>query len=179
MLFNNNYILKLIFVLSVSLTSGYEIDFEFDGWNRECYLYKPSCIPNEVPDDFEPVPLVFMFHGLGGEGADWYDWSSLAEDSCFVVAFPSGVYNTWNIGPEHANSHDIDDNSYIEALVDTILVDFPIDTNRIYGTGHSMGGALTNHLFCTSNQFTALGSSGGWQNWIYAPEGIMNIFVTL
>ena len=171
MVFNNNYILKIIFVLSVSLTSGYEIDFEFDGWNRECYLYKPSCIPNEIPDDFEPVPLVFMFHGLGGEGADWYDWSSLAEDSCFVVAFPSGVYNTWNIGPEHANSHDIDDNSYIEALIDTILVDFPIDTNRIYGTGHSMGGALTNHLFCTSNQFTALGSSGGWQNWIYAPEG--------
>ena len=65
MVFNNNYILKIIFVLSVSLTSGYEIDFEFDGWNRECYLYKPSCIPNEVPDDFEPVPLVFMFHGLG------------------------------------------------------------------------------------------------------------------
>ena len=166
-----NFLIKSILYFTINFLIGDQIDFEFDGWDRQCYLFKPSCVPDEISEDFEPIPLVFMFHGLGGVGQDNYDWSSLAEDSCFIVAFPSGMYNTWNIGPEHINSHDIDDNSYIEALMDTILNDFPIDTNRIFGTGHSMGGALTNHLFCTSNKFTALGSSGGWQNWLYAPEG--------
>ena len=150
----------IIFSLSAILAD--EIDFSHDGWDRECYLYKPSCIPDTVPSEFEPVPLVLMLHGLGGEGADYYDFSSLAEDSCFVVAFPSGLFNAWNVGPEAQFSHDVDDNSYLEALIDTIYNNYPIDTNRIYGTGHSMGGGMTNHLACTSTQYTALASSGGF-----------------
>ena len=89
----------LLLILSFTTVLADEIDFTHDGWDRECYLYKPSCIPDIVPNEFEPVPLVFMIHGLGGVGVDNYDFSSLAEDSCFMVAFPSGVYNTWNCGP--------------------------------------------------------------------------------
>ena len=153
-----------VFYLFTTLLYSDEIDFTHDGWDRECYLYKPSCIPDDVSDDFEPVPLVLMFHGLGGEGVDNYGFSLVAEDSCFVIAFPSGLYNTWNCGPDVPYGHDIDDNSYIDALIDTIYNNYPIDTNRIYGTGHSMGGGFTNHLACTSTRFTALGSSGGWLN---------------
>ena len=153
-----------VFYLFTTLLYSDEIDFTHDGWDRECYLYKPSCIPDDVSDDFEPVPLVLMFHGLGGEGVDNYGFSLVAEDSCFVVAFPSGMYNTWNCGPETPYGHEIDDNSYVDALIDTIYNNYPIDTNRIYGTGHSMGGGFTNHLACTSTRFTALGSSGGWMN---------------
>ena len=58
-------------------------------------------------------------------------------------------------------SHDIDDNSYFDALIDTIYSYYPLDTNRIYLTGHSLGGYMANHLNCTSNRFTAFGSSGG------------------
>ena len=153
-----------VFYLFTTLLYSDEIDFTHDGWDRECYLYKPSCIPDDVSDDFEPVPLVLMFHGLGGEGVDNYGFSLVAEDSCFVIAFPSGLYNTWNCGPDTPYGHDIDDNSYVDALIDTIYNNYPIDTNRIYGTGHSMGGGFTNHLACTSTRFTALGSSGGWMN---------------
>ena len=155
---------KTIFSLILSFTTvlADEIDFTYDGWDRECYLYKPSCIPDNPGDDFEPVPLVFMFHGFGGEGEDNYDFTSIAEDSCFMVAFPSGMYNTWNLGPEAPGSHDIDDISYIEALIDTIYNYYPLDTNRIYGTGHSAGGGFTNHLACASDEFTALGSAAGY-----------------
>jgi poly(3-hydroxybutyrate) depolymerase len=153
-----------VFYLFTTLLYSDEIDFTHDGWDRECYLYKPSCIPDDVSDDFEPVPLVLMFHGLGGEGVDNYGFNLVSEDSCFVVAFPSGLYNTWNCGPDTPYGHDIDDNSYVDALIDTIYNNYPIDTNRIYGTGHSMGGGFTNHLACTSTRFTALGSSGGWMN---------------
>ena len=45
-----------------------QINFSHDGWGREAYLYKPSCIPDDPDEDFEPLPLVFMIHGLGGDG---------------------------------------------------------------------------------------------------------------
>jgi len=167
---------RMLFMLILLITSAFsdEIDFTYDGWDRECYLYKPSCIPDNPGDDFEPVPLVFMFHGYGGEGEDNYDFTSIAEDSCFMVAFPSGMYNTWNLGPEANGSHDIDDVSYIEALVDTIYNYYPLDTNRIYGTGHSAGGGFANHLACTSTEFTALGSAAGylWTAFEHWGEGL-------
>ena len=59
----------LTFFLFYTSVFSDEVDFEHDGWNRQCYLYKPSCIPDEPSEDFESVPLVFMIHGLGGEGA--------------------------------------------------------------------------------------------------------------
>ena len=148
---------KILFILTV--ISADEVNFTFDGWQRECYLYKPSCIPDQIPDDFEPIPLVFMLHGLGGVGEDNYNFSALAEDSCFMVAFPQGMYNQWNIGPDVG--HEIDDNSYFGALIDTIYTYYPLDTNRVYLTGHSAGGYMANYLNCTSNRFTAFGSSGG------------------
>ena len=150
-----------------------EIDFIHEGWDREAYLYKPSCIPNDIPDDFEPIPLVFMIHGLGGVGVDNYNFSALAEDSCFMVILPSGLYNTWNCGPEIPYGHDINDNSYMHALIDTIENRYPLDTNRIYLTGHSMGGHFANHMNCTSTRFTAYASSGGILNGNYN-EGNQN-----
>ena len=58
-------------------------------------------------------------------------------------------------------SHDIDDNSYFDALIDTIYNNYPLDTNRVYLTGISMGGAMASHMNCTSTSFTAYGGSGG------------------
>ena len=150
-----------LFILFLGNVLAVEIDFSHGGWAREAYLYKPSCIPEDVPDNFEPVPLVFMIHGLGGVGADNYNFSSVAEDSCFMVVFPSGLFNTWNSGPSMNYSHEVDDNSYFDALIDTIYSNFPLDTNRIYLTGHSMGGFMASHMNCTSTSFTAYGGSGG------------------
>ena len=156
-----NYYHLSFFILFLGNILAVELDFSHGGWQREAYLYKPSCIPENIPDDFEPVPLVFMIHGLGGVGADNYNFSSVAEDSCFMVVFPSGLFNTWNTGPNMNYSHEVDDNSYFDALIDTINSKFPLDTNRIYLTGHSMGGFMASHMNCTSSHFTAYAGSGG------------------
>ena len=151
----------IILILFGNYIFSDEIDFTHGGWQREAYLYKPSCIPDNVPDDFEPVPLVFMIHGLGGIGADNYNFSSVAEDSCFMVVFPSGLFNTWNTGPNMNYSHEVDDNSYFDALINNIEDNYPLDTNRVYLTGHSMGGFMASHMNCTSTSFTAYAGSGG------------------
>ncbi len=165
-------ILFVFYLLSSSATYiiADEIDFTHGGWEREAYLYKPSCIPDNVPDDFEPVPLVFMIHGLGGVGADNYNFSFVAEDSCFMVVFPSGLFNTWNTGPNMNYSHEVDDNSYFDALIDSIENNYPLDTNRVYLTGHSMGGFMASHMNCTSTSFTAYAGSGGGVYSGYFPQ---------
>ena len=156
---------QIIIALAFASTAfAIEMDFNHDGWDREALLFRPSCIPDDPNIDFEPVPLVIFFHGLGGEGEDYYGLSALAEDSCFVVVLPSGLYNTWNAGPDTWYGHNIDDNSYLEALIDTIYNIYPIDTNRIYATGHSAGGGMANHLAGSSRKYTATGSSGGYLN---------------
>ncbi len=160
-----NCLIKIFIFLMHTNVCGDQIDFEYDDWSRQCYLYKPSCIPEEIPEDFEGVPLVFMLHGIGGEGADWYGLSDLAEDSCFVAAFPQGMYDTWNAGEGYG--HNIDDVSYLEALLDTIYYHYPIDSNKVYVQGWSMGGFMASHLNCTSNRFTAFASGGGGMNPVY------------
>ena len=150
----------ILFTFTITTIFAGELDFNHDGWDREAYYYKPSCL-NDAGEDFEPIPLVFMIHGLGGVGADYYNFSALAEDSCFMVVFPSGMFNTWNAGPEMGYSHDINDNSYFDALIDTLHYTYSIDTNKIYLTGHSMGGVMASHMNCTSTSFTAYGGSGG------------------
>ena len=154
-----------LMMLIANLTNADQLDFWHEGWFRQTYLYVPSCISNDTGGETQDsVPLVFMIHGLGGTGADYYNFSALAEDSCFMVAFPSGLFNSWNIGPDAGYAHEIDDNSFLHALIDTIDNDYPLDTNRVYLTGHSMGGAMASHLLCTSTRFTAFGSSGGLIN---------------
>ncbi|HAJ06288.1 MAG TPA: hypothetical protein DCL76_07030, partial [Chloroflexi bacterium] len=150
----------ILFTFTITTIFAGELDFNHDGWDREAYYYKPSCL-DDAGEDFEPIPLVFMIHGLGGVGFDNYNFSALAEDSCFIVLFPSGMFNTWNAGPGMPYSHDIDDNSYFDALIDTMDIMYPIDTNRVYLTGHSMGGFMASHMNCTSTSFTAYGGSGG------------------
>ena len=151
----------ILFILTLTTIFADQINFSHDGWQREAFLFKPSCIPDDPDEDFEPIPLVFMIHGLGGEGEDNYFFSSLANDSCFMVVFPSGMFNTWNAGPLMPFAHDINDNSYYDALIDTIYNNYPLDTNRVYLTGHSMGGFMASHMNCTSTSFTAYGGSGG------------------
>ena len=110
----------ILFILTLTTIFADQINFNHDGWQREAFLFKPSCIPDDPDEDFEPIPLVFMIHGLGGEGEDNYFFSSLANDSCFMVVFPSGMFNTWNAGPLMPFAHDINDISYYDALIDTI-----------------------------------------------------------
>ena len=65
----------ILFTFTLTTIFAGELDFNHDGWDREAYYYKPSCL-NDAGEDFEPIPLVFMIHGLGGVGADNYNFSA-------------------------------------------------------------------------------------------------------
>jgi polyhydroxybutyrate depolymerase len=110
-----------------------------------------------------PVPLVLDFHGLGEspavEAAN-SGYLELAEQEGFVVAWPQGIEDSWNIGP-CCTTEAVDDVGFARALVGQIQQDACIDAKRIYATGYVMGGGLALYLGCNAaDVFAGVACSG-------------------
>src|SRR5213082_2472391 len=114
----------------------------FKGLQRSYILY--------VPRNLSPgAPLLFMFHGSGGDGPSTrevtgYRFDMLADQYKFIVAYPDGFETTWNdcrkASPQPARVMTIDDESFIEGMIARIAADYRIDRKRVFAAGHSNGG---------------------------------------
>lgn len=109
-------------------------------------------IPRNLPPG---APLLFMFHGSGGDGPSTrevtgYRFDMLADQYKFVVAYPDGFETTWNdcrkASQQPARAMNIDDESFIEAMIARIATDYRINRKRVFAAGHSNGGQLTYRL---------------------------------
>jgi polyhydroxybutyrate depolymerase len=107
-----------------------------------------------VPDGYTgmtPVPLLVDLHPLLTD-AQYQRTSSgyaaLADREGFVVVYPDGIDNAWNIGPCCTRSRDVDDLGFVRALVDEIKRQACIDPKRVYAAGFSMGGGMSHFLGC-------------------------------
>ena len=80
------------------------------------------------------------------------DYTKLGEQEGYVTVYPSGV-NGWNIGSHDAYSvkrrtSDADDVGFFRAMFDTLIEEGVADPKRIYVTGGSNGGVMTQFLVC-------------------------------
>ena len=109
-----------------------------------------------VPRNLKPnSPLLFVFHGSGGDGQGMREitgeeFDTLADANSFVVVYPDGFQTTWNDcrkgSPQPARQMNIDDKSFIDAMIEKQTADNRIDKKRIFATGWSNGGQLTYRL---------------------------------
>jgi polyhydroxybutyrate depolymerase len=110
------------------------------------------------------VPLVLDFHGLGdspGVEAAYSGYRELAEQEGFVVAWPQGIEDSWNIGPCCTTSRAVDDVGFARALVEQIQQEACIDPKRVYAVGYVMGGGMALYLGCNAaDVFAGVASSG-------------------
>lgn len=100
-----------------------------------------------------PVPLVIDWHPLGGSGMSQKGSSgfqALADQNGFIVVWPNGIDNAWNIGPCCTRSRDVDDLGFAKAIVNELTSTACIDTKRVYSTGFSMGGGMSHFLACNA-----------------------------
>ncbi len=122
------------------------------GFFRRCIVHLP---PAYTPT--HPLPLVLLFHGAGGCGAEalrMTGWAQKADAAGFVVAAPDALPLDPEAPPSDANLTfwaDSDDPSEFRkavidddaALVPALLKDlesrYAIDTRRIYAVGFSSG----------------------------------------
>ena len=116
-----------------------EVRLVVDGVARTALLHAPATAPG-------PRPLVLAFHGYGGGMWDLGyvgGLSDLAEAEGFVVAYPQGTGEgpTWDLAGES-------DVPFVLALIDELEASQCTDPARVFVTGFSMGGGMTNLLAC-------------------------------
>jgi polyhydroxybutyrate depolymerase len=99
------------------------------------------------------LPVVLAFHGGGGTAAGMARLSGLdavADAHGFVVVYPQGIGNSWagGKGDTPADEAGVDDVGFVDALIDRLVAEDGIDPTRVFATGMSSGGFMTQRLGC-------------------------------
>jgi polyhydroxybutyrate depolymerase len=137
---------------------------DFRGRLRTYQLHIPRGL-----DPAKPVPLVFVFHGGGGDGLQmerFSGFSALSDQHGFIACYPDGVDRAWYDGrvvnESRAHRDKIDDAGYVDALIAAIARKHPIDEKRLYATGISNGGFFSHWLAAKlSKRFAAIAPVAG------------------
>lgn len=136
-------LLYILFIVSIPLFSMTQQTINYsiivDAVQREFILYVPASYNGTAS-----VPLVFSFHGLGGNAQaqmEDHDFRPVADTAGFIVAHPLGEpvigpVRGWNFG----NPSLPDDVLFTSEMIDTIATDFNINLDRVYACGMSYGG---------------------------------------
>ncbi|MBO2455880.1 hypothetical protein J4573_53015 [Actinomadura barringtoniae] len=133
-----------------------------DPWNRSYLLHVPAKRKAGAR-----APLVIALHGGLNDGKYIENQSGLdqvSDANGFLVAYPDGFMGTWNGGGccSFARVADIDDVSFIDKLISTLVNEGVADPKRIYLTGFSNGGGLAYKYACDRpGKVAALGVVSG------------------
>lgn len=108
----------------------------------------------------EHLPMVLNLHGVGSNSAQQEVYSGMndvADTARFVVVYPDGVNNSWNLG-----LGTVDEYGFFTALLDTLAITHGINEDRIYACGMSQGGFMSFVLACSLyDRIAAIASVAG------------------
>ena len=134
------------------------MDVTVDGKKRTFIMHIPSAYKGD-----KPVPLVIDYHPIGGSGNGEYGsspYKAKTDPEGVITLYPDGTSkpggmgNGWNVGPCCSNDDDV---KFSYAMIDKLKEIACIDPQRIYATGFSMGGGMSNHVACMmSDVFAAV-----------------------
>lgn len=115
---------------------------EVAGVRRTFVLVLPSAAPAE------PLPVYFVFHGMGGSGAQYRSWmrfESQAKTPAIFV-YPDGLKDgQGSTGWPNTNGRDV---AFFDALLAHVKTTACVDANRVFATGFSYGGIMSNTVGC-------------------------------
>jgi len=157
--FISTFTLVVFFASSAFSQSVINTSFVHDGLERNFDLYVPS---SYNPAD-EAVSLIFNFHGFGSDAFQQRFYSNMgavADTANFLVCYPNGVDNAWNVGWAFGSTED--DVGFVSAMIDMLMEDYNINPKRIYSCGMSNGGFFSYKLACElSDKIAAVASVTG------------------
>jgi polyhydroxybutyrate depolymerase len=115
----------------------------------------------KVPEGYEgvrPVPLVVLLHGYTSNGAQqaaYFGLPALADKEGFLLATPNGTRD--RLGNRFWNATDaccdffrsgVDDVTYLDAVIDEVAAQYPVDPARVFVVGHSNGAFMAHRYAC-------------------------------
>jgi polyhydroxybutyrate depolymerase len=111
-------------------------------------------VPKNV-DPSRPTPLVVNYHGLTSNPEQQIEFSGLnvlADEKGFIVAYPTGLSNSFNAGSccgaLASPPNEADDADFARALVADLSAKICVDVSRVYSTGMSNGGYMSEYNAC-------------------------------
>lgn len=132
--------------LAALAPGDYTRTLSVDGHEREFLLHVPPGY-----DGTTRVPLVLDFHGWSSAAIQQRALSGMvtvSDEEGFILAHPQGLDASWNAGICCSPNRDLDDVGFIRAVVEAIAAETEVDRRRIYATGLSNGGAISQRLAC-------------------------------
>ena len=132
-----------------------------DGVARKYHSY----VPTNPPDG----PMSLMVVAQGGDAGSWVfpqqsQFEELAEKHGIILAIPVGKRippneGAWQLNTDAQSRQDLD---FMEAMIDEISSQHPVDPARVYAIGYSLGSMFTYELAChLSSRFAAIASFAG------------------
>ncbi len=123
---------------------------------RQFIMHVPSAYKGD-----KAVPLVIDYHPIGGSGSGQMGsttYKKLTDPEGVISLYPQGTTKTmgpgWNVGPCCSNDDDLE---FTREMIKYVREKACIDPQRIYATGFSMGGGMSNHVACMmSDVFAAV-----------------------
>jgi len=115
----------------------------------------------------EKLPAIIALHYLGCSAAQFEIYTSLsrkADNEKFIAVYPQGIGNSWNAGIccDPAMSEGADDIGFISALIDTLIEEYPVDSDKVFLAGFSNGAMLGYALASViSDKIAGLAAIGG------------------
>ena len=108
--------------------------------NREFSIRYP-----QNPVEYQ-YPLMFVFHGAGGNGEQEMNRHSeilnLIDEGKFIGIFPTGFENRWNVSGE-TNADDVE---FFDLMIAELNNSSIFDTNNTYAIGISNGAGIINKI---------------------------------
>ena len=132
---------------------NHNMNVTVDGKKRTFIMHVPDAYKGD-----KAVPLVVDYHPIGGNGSGQMNsttYKALTDKEGVISLYPDGTpkggggmmgnMNGWNVGPCCSNDDDVKFSRAMIAAVEEIAC---IDKQRVYATGFSMGGGMSNHVAC-------------------------------
>jgi len=163
--------MRILTIIILIINSGWlqaqtvSSSFMHGGISRDYAVYLPT---NFSASDTYPV--VLNLHGYGSNGAQQAlvsEMNDVADTANFLVVYPEGTLDATFTTFWNANyGATVDDIGFLNALLDTLISNYNIDTNRIYSTGYSNGAIMSNTLACATNRFAAIAGVAGTMSYL-------------
>ncbi len=131
----------------------FEIVVQHGGRKRVALVHVPPAAAQG-----QPLPVVFAFHGGGGNAEQhrtWIGLDAVADREGFLAVYPFGTGRlfdrkllTWNAGSccGFAAQEKVDDVGASVALLEALARRTPVDATRVYATGMSNGAMMAFRL---------------------------------
>jgi polyhydroxybutyrate depolymerase len=107
---------------------------------RKFIVYTPASYASNPQQQF---PVVINYHGGGmtmREQMLYTRMNQTAERENFIVVYPQGIKQDWNVNLARDSKESSDDIGFTEAMLAKLKADYRIDQRRVYATGLSRGG---------------------------------------